>query len=217
MAAPVSALDSATDLTAFVVYDRVRGTRQARTGVIVGIAMGAFAGLFFVLAVLGARGLVWLGVFFGVIALMWVGITALLRAQIGSRVSGFSPRGVFVIRLPAPIAWDQISQLSAVRYPNRKRGRDAGALLATAMSRGGVNDGGRVLNVILRDAAAVKEQLGKDFGFLVTENLVWEQKGAHGFAVDFAITTDDAGFTGYLAALKVAADAHGIPITLADR
>lgn len=217
MAHTSSALDSATDLTAFVVYDRARGRRQTRTMLIATIAMGAFAVLFIALEVLGARGMVWLGVFFGVFALFGAGITALLRVQIGSRVSGFSPRGVFIIGLPAPIAWDQISQLSAVRYPNRAYGRGAGALVTRAMSRGGVNDGGRVLNVILRDAAVVKQQLGKDFDFLVTENLVWEEKGANGFAVDFANPTDDAGFTGYLAALKVAADAHGIPITLADR
>jgi hypothetical protein len=218
MARPVSALDTATDLTAHIVYDVARGRRQTRTMLSVTIAMGALAVVFIVSTIVaGNAGILWFAGFFAIIAAIGAGVTALFRAQIGHRVVGFSPRGVFVPALAFPVPWEQISMLSAVRYPNRAGGRGAGALATAAMSQGGVNDGGRLLNVIVRDAAGLREQVGTDLEYLVVENLAWEEKGANGFAVLLSNPSDEPTFAAFLLALKAEADARGIPITVANR
>jgi hypothetical protein len=218
MARPVSALESATDLTAVIVYDRARGARQTRTLLIMTIVMGLLAVAGIVTAIVaGNAGVLWFAGFFGIIALIGGAVTAAMRLQIGQRIVGFSPRGVFVPALTFPVPWEQISMLSAVRFSNRAGGRGAGAVATAAMSRGGVNDGGRVLNVIVRDAAALRQQVGTTFDYLVVDDLGWEEKGANGFAVLLSNPSDEPTFATFLLALKAEADARGIPITVANR
>jgi len=218
MARPVSALDGATELTAVIVYDRARGARQTRTLLGATIAMALIAGAFIVSAIVtGNAGVLGLAGFFGIIGLIGAAVTAVMRRQIGRRVVGFSPRGVFVPALTFPVPWEQISMLSAVRFSNRAGGRGAGAVATAAMSRGGVNDGGRVLNVIVRDAAALRQQVGTTDDYLVVDDLGFEEKGANGFAVLLSNASDEPTFAGFLLALKAEADARRIPITVANR
>ena len=210
-----SALDSATDLRAVIVADRQRATRQIRTFVIVSILFLVGAGALVPVALRSP----WLWVIVGIILLVAAfGLLIVfgLRAQAGSRVVGFSARGVFVPALAFPVAWEEIAWLRAVQYSNQSGGSSAAVAATTAMAEAGVNDGGRDLNVVLKDAAAMKSRLGKTIDFLVVDNLPWEDTGVAGFQIYLSNPTDRFGFMDFVIALKAEADRRGIPFLVSN-
>jgi hypothetical protein len=148
---------------------------------------------------------------FGLLAVAGVGVGLLTRSQAGQRMLGLSAAGVLVIRFAEAIPWGEVVRISAVRFDNSARVRGlGGAVAAAGMRLGGVNDGGRAINVVVRDPAAAKARAGRALEFMIQQPLPFEEKGVAGVHVLLSNALTEPQFAALLAGVRAEADAHGV-------
>lgn len=115
-----SALAAATDLDAVVVGRWVPPSAVRRAGV--PFALVLIAALALLPLALGSGSLVFGLIVAAVLAACAVGVVAFVMAwQAGSRLIGYSPRGVFVPELADTLAWHRIARIHTTASTSRER------------------------------------------------------------------------------------------------
>jgi hypothetical protein len=206
-------------IVAELTYDPARARKQVRTLVIAG-TVSAVATVGFVAAAIALpeSRMAWVifAIIFGIPALLFLPIARVIASSAGSSLGAITAAGVRPLRFAESIPWELISGFSVVRYANKQKASDSVASVGTAgaLAAGGINDGERFINVIVRDADAVKALIPKNLHFMVSASLAFDS-GEPGVSWQLGSSTSAQQFADFVAVLDREANEHNLTVRFA--